>query len=42
MLDAGKVIRTELVIRKDKDWLHKYEEGRRMRERRGKSKMIIK
>ena len=35
-------MKTELLIRKDKEWLHKYEAGRRMRERRGKSKMIIK
>jgi DNA-directed RNA polymerase I subunit RPA12 len=36
------VIRTELAVRRDKEWLHKYEAGRRLRERRGKSKMIIK
>jgi DNA-directed RNA polymerase I subunit RPA12 len=38
---AGRVMRTELHIRKDKEWLQKYE-GKQMRERRGKTKMIIR
>lgn len=34
-------MKTELHMRKDKEWLQKYEGGR-MREKRGKTKMIIK
>jgi DNA-directed RNA polymerase I subunit RPA12 len=34
-------MRTELHMRGDKDWLQKYEGGR-TREKRGKTKMIIK
>lgn len=34
-------MRTDLKVRRDKEWLQKYEGGT-MRERRGKTKMMIK
>ena len=39
--DPGKIMKTELTIKSNKEWLQRHE-GRQLREKRGKTKMVIK